>query len=257
MDCSPPGSSVHGILQARILEWVAIPFSRRSSLPRDWTWVSPIAGRFFTTWANREVHFSLLMFTHRSTKANLFNGINLLSHHIVNNTFSQLGEDHSEGSFSDDVAPDEIERGFPCNRLRRQPHSPSPEKRSLSVFFLFYCMSPGEDPWDTQGSIPQENLGTTPHAEGLGEGMAHHSSILAWKIPRTEETSGLQSTGSQRVGHNWACRHAHTIWINFQGSMVSKWIQSQKRTCCLSPFTWLSVKDKTTVMKSRSVVGSI
>ena len=49
MDCSPPGSSVHGILQARILEWVAIPFSRGSSWTRDWTWVSFIAGRFFTT----------------------------------------------------------------------------------------------------------------------------------------------------------------------------------------------------------------
>ena len=42
MDCSPPGSSVHGILQARILEWVAIPFSRRSSQPRDQTRVSCI-----------------------------------------------------------------------------------------------------------------------------------------------------------------------------------------------------------------------
>ena len=40
MDCSPPGSSVHGILQARILEWVAIPFSRGSSWPKDQTWVS-------------------------------------------------------------------------------------------------------------------------------------------------------------------------------------------------------------------------
>ena len=40
MDCSPPGSSVHGILQATILEWVAIPFSRGSSQPRDWTQVS-------------------------------------------------------------------------------------------------------------------------------------------------------------------------------------------------------------------------
>ena len=48
MDCSPPGSSVHGILQARILEWVAIPFSRGSSQPRDRTLVSYIAGRFFT-----------------------------------------------------------------------------------------------------------------------------------------------------------------------------------------------------------------
>ena len=47
-DCSPPGSSVHGILQARILEWVAIPFSRASSRPRDRTRVSCITGGFFT-----------------------------------------------------------------------------------------------------------------------------------------------------------------------------------------------------------------
>ena len=47
MDCSLPGSSVHGIHQARILEWVAIPFSRASSRPRDGTWVSHPAGRFF------------------------------------------------------------------------------------------------------------------------------------------------------------------------------------------------------------------
>ena len=48
MDCSPSGSSVHGILQIRILEWVAIPFSRESSQSRDWTWVSCTARRFFT-----------------------------------------------------------------------------------------------------------------------------------------------------------------------------------------------------------------
>ena len=48
MDCSPPGSSVHGIFQARILEWVAISYSRESFHPRDQTWVSYIAGRFFT-----------------------------------------------------------------------------------------------------------------------------------------------------------------------------------------------------------------
>ena len=55
MDCGLPGSSVHGIFQARILEWVAISFSRRSSLPRDWIWVSCIVGRRFTIWATREV----------------------------------------------------------------------------------------------------------------------------------------------------------------------------------------------------------
>ena len=54
MDCSPPGASVHGMLQARILQWVAIPFSRGSSQPRDWTEVSCTAGEFFTVWATRE-----------------------------------------------------------------------------------------------------------------------------------------------------------------------------------------------------------
>ena len=48
MDCSTPGSSIPGILQARILECIAIPFSRGSSWPRDQTWVSCIAGRCFT-----------------------------------------------------------------------------------------------------------------------------------------------------------------------------------------------------------------
>ena len=51
MDCSLPGSSVHGILQARILEWGAIPFSRGPSWTRDQTQVSHIAGRLFTVWA--------------------------------------------------------------------------------------------------------------------------------------------------------------------------------------------------------------
>ena len=54
MDWSPPSSSVHGILQARIWGWVAISFSRRSSWPRDWTRVSCTAGRFFILWATME-----------------------------------------------------------------------------------------------------------------------------------------------------------------------------------------------------------
>ena len=56
MDCSLTGFSVHGILQAIILQWVAILFSRGSSWPRDRTQVSCIAGRFFTAWVTREAH---------------------------------------------------------------------------------------------------------------------------------------------------------------------------------------------------------
>ena len=54
MDYSPPGSCVHGISLARILKWVAIPFSRGSSWLSVWTQVSCIAGRFFTFWATRK-----------------------------------------------------------------------------------------------------------------------------------------------------------------------------------------------------------
>ena len=65
MDCSPPSSSVRGILQARILEWVAIPFSRRSSWPKDWTWV-PCIGRWILG-----APLILLWYTHISTNCSL------------------------------------------------------------------------------------------------------------------------------------------------------------------------------------------
>ena len=60
MDCSPSDSSVHSICQARILESVAIPFSRGSSWPRDRTQVSCISSSFITVWATRETPFYLV-----------------------------------------------------------------------------------------------------------------------------------------------------------------------------------------------------
>ena len=60
MDYSLPGSPAHGILQARTLEWVAISFSRESSWPRDQTWVSCIAGRFFTIWATKKAQIIIM-----------------------------------------------------------------------------------------------------------------------------------------------------------------------------------------------------
>ena len=73
MDCSLPGSSVHGILQARILERVAIPFSRGSSQSRDWIRVSCIAGEFFTVWATSEAqenHVNCLFYKFRAEDFN-------------------------------------------------------------------------------------------------------------------------------------------------------------------------------------------
>ena len=75
MDCSPPGSSVHGILQARILEWLAIPLSRGSSQTRDRSQVSCIAGRFSTVWATRNPSIMITIILNFSLY-----GVNLLVH---------------------------------------------------------------------------------------------------------------------------------------------------------------------------------
>ena len=77
MDCSPPGSSVRGILQARILEWVAIPFSKGSSQPRDWTQVSCIAGRLKTLYqlSYREVPLKQIFLHLLSLPTVLLSGI--------------------------------------------------------------------------------------------------------------------------------------------------------------------------------------
>ena len=62
MNWDSPGSSIHGIIQARILEWVAISFSRGSSWPRDGTQVFCIAGRLFTVWVIREAQLRYIPF---------------------------------------------------------------------------------------------------------------------------------------------------------------------------------------------------
>ena len=86
MDYNSPGSSVHGIFQTRIIECIDIPFSRVSSQPRDWTWVSCTAGRF---WATREAQNITKLFHYNKTvmKAKILNitrGIhNTLSYFLI------------------------------------------------------------------------------------------------------------------------------------------------------------------------------
>ena len=70
LDCSLPGSSVHGILQARILEWVAVPASRGSFQPKVRTQISCITGRFITTWATRETQELLTISQSHTTSGN-------------------------------------------------------------------------------------------------------------------------------------------------------------------------------------------
>ena len=94
MDCSWPDSSVQGIFQARILDWVAIPFSRRSSQPRDWTQVSWIAGRFFTIWDTREAPY---MFTESESRSVMSDS---LQHHGLYSPCNFPGQNTGEGSIS-------------------------------------------------------------------------------------------------------------------------------------------------------------
>ena len=71
VDCNLLGLSVHGIFQARILEWIAISFSRGSSRPRDRTQVSRIGGRRFNLWATREVNYRTIALISRASKVML------------------------------------------------------------------------------------------------------------------------------------------------------------------------------------------
>ena len=85
MDWSLPGSSVHRILQARILEWIDIPFSRGSPRPKDWTWVSYIAGRFFTVWATREAQIfsSFWFFSFKQVSVGIQYHINIVKYYKI------------------------------------------------------------------------------------------------------------------------------------------------------------------------------
>ena len=90
MDCSSLGTSVHGILQARMLKWVAVPFSRGFSQPRYQTWVSWTAGRFLTIWATRETclhsHSHSVLISSGQSKDFLFVGLGGMEgcfHHVT------------------------------------------------------------------------------------------------------------------------------------------------------------------------------
>ena len=123
MDCSLPGSSVHGILQARVLERVAISSSRGSSQPRDWTHISCIS-----------LHWQ--------------------------------------------------EDSLPLN---------------TSVIWASLLAQVVKN----LPAVQETWVWSLSQKDPLQKGMATYSSILAWRIPWTEEPGGLQSIGSQRFGHDW------------------------------------------------------
>ena len=176
MNCSPSGSSVCGILQAKILKWVAIPFSRRSSGPRDWTHVEPRSPALHadsTVWATSPICEAIL---------NIF--VFCFTVYICLFIYSVC-----TGGIS-----------LVAQVVKNLPAMQETWVQSLDR----------EDP--------------------LEKGMATHSSILAWRIPWTEEPGRLQSTGSQRVGHNWA-----TNTCSFH---ATSWTSSHICTDCIWTILW-------------------
>ena len=166
-DCSLPGSSVHGILQARILEWVAMPFSRGSSPPRDQTWVSCIAGRFFTVWATKEA----------------------LNKNIRTNNW------HKQNSSRDDVILSWSKSSF-GSFFEMSWKNPN------EVFYQVSITGRASLMVQTVKNLPEiwntwvQSLGWE---DSLEKGMVTHSSILAWRVPWTEATVH----GVTKSRHDW------------------------------------------------------
>ena len=190
MDCSLPGSSVHGIFQARVLEWVAISFSRGPSWPRNWTWVSHIAGRRFTIWATREAHSFLWL-----------NNIHIYMYH--NFIHSSLGG--HLGCFH--VLAIVILRWILGYTYLLQFWFPRCVRPAVGLLGHLAVL-----PW--QASLVAQTVKSWPtmretrvrflgREDPLEKEMAIHSSTLAWKIPWTEEPDRLQPMGSIRVGHDF------------------------------------------------------
>ena len=171
MDCSPPGSSVHGIRQARILEWVATPFSRESFRLRNQILISCVSciGR----WVLYHQH--------------------------------QLG--------------------YPLGSL-------------ICVFLLsalYLWVSLVAQLVKNLSAMQETWVQSLVWEDSLENEMATHSSILAWRIPWTEAPGGLQSRGSQRVGHNWATKHStQYLWPTSSCFWSASQSNKQHQHCLLS-----------------------
>ena len=178
MDCNLPRSSIHGLFQARVLEWVAISFSRGTSQPRNRTWVSHIVGRCFTIWTTRWIlnhwhtrEVPILFLTGKPEPSN-----------IIKSAFIWLN----------------VQWRLKIFILK--------EKCRKSILFFLN--------WGIVASLVVQTVKNLPAMQEtwiqslgwedpLEKGMATHSSILTWTILWTEEPGMLQFMGSQRVRHDW------------------------------------------------------
>ena len=176
--------TVHGILQARILGWVAFPFSKGSSQPRDQTQISSTAGRFFTSWPTREAQ-----------------------------EYCSGWPIPSPG----DLPNPGIEPGSPALQADSLPAEPQGKPiprwfHIISELFIwsFPCGAGGKESACRCRSCKETQVQSVDQEDPLEEGMATHSSIPASRIPYTEDPVRLWCMELQRLGHDWsgwACMH--------------------------------------------------
>ena len=190
VDCSLPCSSVLGIFQARVLEWVSISFSRRSSRPRDQTRVSHVVGRRFT------VCTTYLMYC-------LFPSLelNFLRERCLSVLFSFLPSVPR-------TEPDRRKLNQWINEVNITLKKLNPKLSPRWENIWLYSTVQGLRQWLNRKESACSAGATGEAGSSLGwedpleESLAAHSSTLAWRIPWTEEPGWLQSMESQRVGHD-------------------------------------------------------
>ena len=169
MGCSPLGSSVHRIYQARTLEWVAISFSRESSLPKDQTQVSCTAGRFFTSRATREAQIEKVYSLPQCKRITF----------VYNSNMLYLKQSFGEGNGTQ-LQYSCLENPMDGGAWWAAVYGVAKSRARLSDFTFTF------------------------HFHALEKEMATHSSVLAWRIPGTGKPGGLPSLGLHRVGHDWS-----------------------------------------------------
>ena len=172
MECSPPGSSDYGMLQARILEWVATSFSKGSSQSSDQTWVSSIAGNFFTIWA---------------TKVSLKIQQSAGGCHFFSPGWPDTGMLHLWHSLSVLLTPSAHVAILSSTSLHNQPALVSTPQYSSHLATSFWWPRT-RLPCSSESKEPACNAGDPGSAPGLGRSPEERNGnpLLAGRMPWTE-----------------------------------------------------------------------
>ena len=183
MVCSLPGSSVHGILQARILQWVAMPFSKGFFQPRDQTCISSVGRWILYHWATCKPSIYTYIHTYIHIYFYFIVSCTLYSYYI---TIYDI-KCYSPKSFSD-IQQNFVQILYCCNSSKGFPGGSYSKESACNMGHL--------------GSIP--GLGKFPWMRAWQPTPV----FLPGEFPWTEEPGGLQSMGLQRVRHDWVTKHS-------------------------------------------------